>query len=111
MTEKKTTTPAEAGNEGKYVLKFSKPFKFEDQEPITELVFDWDKVNGRKLISLSERLALNDMDSPIKAVNMKFQAAVCAEAAGVPFQLIEELPGGVFGRATAMAQSFLLGLE
>lgn len=111
MTEKKTTTPAEENNEGKYVLNFSKPFKFEDQEPITELIFDWDKVNGRKLIAISERLRLNDMDSPVKAVNMKFQAAVCAEAAGVPFQLIEELPGGLFGRATVMAQNFLLGLE
>ncbi|MGG4503831.1 hypothetical protein [Paenibacillus polymyxa] len=90
-----------------YTLKFDKPWDFEG-EKYTELKFDFNKINGRKLIALTKRLDLNDMKTPVKAISMELQAAVCAEAASVPMELILELPGNYFSKVTVMAQNFLL---
>lgn len=90
-----------------YTLKFDKPWKFEETE-YNELKFDFNKCNGRKLIALTKRLELSDIKTPVKAISMEFQAAVCAEAASVPMDLILELPGNHFSKVTVMAQNFLL---
>ncbi len=109
MSTEKTEDQNEQYTDGEYVLTFSRPFTFEG-ETYETLVFEFEKINGRKLMQLADRLNVNDLQAPVKAMNMRFQAAVCAEAAGVPIQLIEELPGREFGKVTIMAQSFLLGM-
>ncbi|WP_052646731.1 hypothetical protein [Paenibacillus terrae] len=108
-TTKETKSAAEATVEGpsQYTLKFSEPWDFEG-EKYTELKFDFNKINGRKLIALTKRLDLEDMKTPVKAMSMEYQAAVCAEAASVPMDLILELPGNYFSKAAVMAQGFLL---
>ncbi|MEK3947338.1 hypothetical protein MHB46_02455 [Paenibacillus sp. FSL H7-0703] len=103
----KKTVEAVVEDPSQYTLKFDKPWSFEG-EPYTELKFDFNKINGRKLIALTKRLDLEDMKTPVKAMSMEFQAAVCAEAASVPMDLILELPGNYFSKAAVMAQGFLL---
>ncbi|KAF6636510.1 phage tail assembly protein [Paenibacillus sp. EKM208P] len=105
--ETKSTVEAVVEDPSQYTLKFDKPWDFEG-EKYTELKFDFNKINGRKLIALTKRLDLNDMKTPVKAISMELQAAVCAEAAGVPMELILELPANYFSKVTVMAQNFLL---
>lgn len=108
MSEQKKTAAKEEDN--KYTLQ--RPITFEGQE-IKELHFDFDKLDGKDLLTCVKVARQIDPEesiaAPVRVFTMSYQIAVAAAAAGVTIDHIQALKGVDFTQVTQLAANFLIG--
>lgn len=99
-------TAAEA-DERVYTL--SRPFDFEG-ETITELVLDFDRLNGDDLIRVDGIVAGDSRNqSFVKALGLTYQLHIAALAANKPYEIFAKMPAKDVSKIALRAQGFLLG--
>lgn len=101
--EKIETVEAEVIDEGK-VLKLSKPLP----SGKSELVFDFDSINGYTLIRCEKASKKEDPSIAVQSLSQIYQAHVAAAAANVRYDDILSLNASDFTAACLKAQAFLL---
>ena len=87
------------------VVTLSKPLRNGE----TQLVFDFDKINGYTLINCEKRAKKEDPSMMVPSLSMVYQAYVAAVAAGVKYDDILGLSAKDFTAACVKAQAFLFG--
>jgi hypothetical protein len=99
----------EPDERGVYVHKFSEPVEYEGKTYET-MTFAFNKLKGRDLISVeTEQLADGKMVLA-QEISLDSQCKIAAKAAGIGYDLLENLPVPEFSRITQKARSFLLGM-
>lgn len=87
-------------------IVFKKPFQFEGKEYIG-IDMNFDGLTGNNLLQAeSEVRAMGDR-TPAVSFSMKYQAAVAAQAAKMPVEMILSLPAKEFSKVTLTVQNFL----
>lgn len=90
-------------------IVLSRPFVFEDKE-YKEIVMDFEGLTGQDLISASNTAkTLGDASLVFAEASKAYLAAVAAQAAKVPVELIMALPAKDFTAVTLAVQNFLFG--
>lgn len=86
------------------IMKLSKPLP----DGKTEIVFDFDSLNGYKLLACMKQAKKKDPGMTVPALSMEYQANVAAAAAKLRYDDILNLSGPDFMAACLKAQNFLL---
>lgn len=88
-----------------------RPINFEGEE-ITELDFDFEKLDGKDLLTCVKIARQIDPEESVTAAirvfTLSYQIAVAAVAAGVAPELIQALKGADFTKVTQEAANFLI---
>jgi hypothetical protein len=103
MAEKTAVVELEVVDDDK-ALKLSKPLS----NGATELVFDFDRINGYTLIKCEKAAKKEDPAIAVQSLSLIFQAHVAAAAAKVRYDDILSLSAPDFTAACVKAQAFLL---
>lgn len=75
---------------------------------LSELTFDWDKINGYELIKIERNAKKEDATMTVPALSQVYQAHVAAVATGLKYDEILTMPGQDFVAVTLKTQNFLL---
>ena len=95
-------------NEKIKIIVFDAPVKFEGQE-YKKVTLDFSKLSGRNLVEASKEARAIGNVFPVAEFCPVTNACVAAKAAGVPVDLILDLPANEFSAVKAVVQAFLLG--
>lgn len=77
----------------------------------TELIYDFEKINGRVLLECARRAGQEDKTMLIPNLSMVYQAMVGAKATGLKYDEVLNLSGADFNGLTLRVMRFLNGLE
>ncbi|WP_425057616.1 hypothetical protein SCACP_21330 [Sporomusa carbonis] len=85
---------------------FKKPVNFEGVEHLS-IDLNFDALTGKDLLKAEAEVRAMGDRTPAVSFSMKYQAAVAAQAAKVPVEMILSLPAREFSRVTMLVQNFL----
>ena len=91
-----------------YTHKLEKSFEYEGKK-YDELKFDFGALKGKDALAVQQELEANNKYILAPETSEAYQSRMAARAAGVPNDLLEELPFQDFNRITNAARNFLVG--
>ena len=88
-------------------LQLKKPFMLDGQE-VTEIEYDLESLTGKELNNASMELKKRGIIIVQPEIDLDYQSALFAEAAGMSFEDVQRLPIKDFQKACGLVAAFFL---
>ena len=89
------------------VIKLSRPFSHKGVD-VKELDLHLDALTGRDLVEIESQLSAAGKVITLADFSKLYQSRVAAKAAGIPVEVLENLPARDFNKIVSSVQAFLL---
>lgn len=91
-------------------IELAAPIIYQEHE-YTELEFDFEGIKGKHILEARNEMTSQGnssyLDGLVPQLSMEFQTRVAAKAAGVPYEVVLELPCKEYSKVVLAAKSFL----